>query len=718
MTDLATLADYANPRKKSAAESVAATEVDARDTARVDEPTIAPSNAENKSAKAADIWASSEPIHPSSSVAKYFASRGIEIDDSLPIRCRPAHTARWKYGSAVFAAMDEDGNVLAVTQTYLHPKTGLRPPASDTGTPNGKRTNGPIKGNPIRFPAKPNIIGPLCLTEGPEDAASIRQATGFETWACGGAQYIQYAPIPKSRAVVICRDNDEPGSPADQDIGRAIHRFRQNGVKIVDLATPPEGFKDANEVLMAQGNKGVWDYIDKRVAAQPIPFHAQPAPKPAGGIQWRDYKDKHCTLPAASLRNTVIAINALGIECKLDLFHGKTLIGYRGDIITVQNLVGELTDNALGGIRSIIDKTYGFDPSDNNVFAAVREIACEHAFDPVKDYLDGCEAGWDGKARIDRLLPDYFGAPDTPLNKAIGPLSLNQSVARVRDPACKVDEITVLEGIEGTEKSTGIETLYGKENFSDQSILNVSDREVQELVSGVWGYEIADLTGITRADAERVKAFASRNTDRARKAYGRVREDVPRRCKFWATTNDEEYLASQTGNRRWWPVKVGKVDIIRLRNDRDQLWGEAAARYTAGASIRLDPSLWPTAAEQQEQRRQIDPWEEILRKIPESIVVEAGTPLQHRVQVIWKVDDQERVASGTLLTYVLRIPPAQQHANHGKRLAQAMARLGWQRPEHRKVWIDNLSVNGFWRDDIAKLAVQAGLALEYTGAKQ
>ncbi len=78
--------------------------------------------------------------------------------------------------------------------------------------------------------------------------------------------------------------------------------------------------------------------------------------------------------------------------------------------------------------------------------------------------------------------------------------------------------------------------LASDENFSDQSILAASDKEVQEQLDGVWMHENADLAGMKRADVEQVKAFASRQVDRARPAYGRDREDRPRRSIEWGTT--------------------------------------------------------------------------------------------------------------------------------------------------------------------------------------
>jgi len=282
--------------------------------------------------------------------------------------------------------------------------------------------------------------------------------------------------------------------------------------------------------------------------------------------------------------------------------------------------------------------------------------------------------------------------------RAVGRKHMIASVRRARRPGTKYDDTLVLESAEGKNKSTAIEVLAGKENLSDQTILGVSDREAQEQLTGVWLFEIADLTDMAKAEVNRVKAFASRTTDRARPVYAHVKENRPRRCTMWGTTNDQQYLKSQTGNRRFLPVAVGRIDLVALRKDRDQLWAEAATAEAAGENIMLDESLWAVAAEEQEKRRTIDPWEDTLADMQETIEIEN----RESKQIIWRSKEwpeQERVSTHDLLTYVLRRAVDRQTSADGTRVASIMERLGWQRPDNksRALRINGKSVRGYWR---------------------
>jgi Virulence-associated protein E len=371
--------------------------------------------------------------------------------------------------------------------------------------------------------------------------------------------------------------------------------------------------------------------------------------------------------PKSTAANTRVAIGILGVACSYDAFRDRMEIG--GQLINA--FAGELSDNACVYMRKLIDTQFGFDPGREKILDAAVQLCLENRIDPVREYLDALQ--WDGVARIETWLCKYTGAEDTALNRAFSRISLIAQVRRARQPGVKFDQIVVLEGPEGTGKSSLLTELAVHNYwFSDQTILGLSDRDQQERLRGVWVYEIADLTNVTRAEVEAVKAFASRTEDRARPAFGRVLVALPRRGVIWATTNNREYLRSQTGNRRFWPVLTSKIDLDAFKRDRDQLLAEAAAEEAKGASIVLPPALWGAAAEEQEQRREYDPWEDVLVNV---IGTEMGTK--------------------ELLSNVLYIPTHQQNDYHAKRAAVVMRRLGWEGPKVMR--IDDKLQRGFRR---------------------
>jgi predicted P-loop ATPase len=373
---------------------------------------------------------------------------------------------------------------------------------------------------------------------------------------------------------------------------------------------------------------------------------------------------------------------ALGIVCSYDEFHDRMLVGGH----PIQQWAGELTDAVNVVLRQAIIDQYEFDPGKDNIADAATALCLENCFDPVLDYLDSLD--WDGTPRLGTWVINYLGAADTPLNRAMGELALVAGVRRVRNPGCKFDHVLTLEGGEGTMKSTSIVTLAGVENFSDQTILTASDKEQQELVRGIWIYEIADLAGMRRADVEKIKAFATRTHDRARPAYGRRRVDAPRRCVFFATTNEDEYLQSQTGNRRFWSLKTGvtgAIDIDALRRDRDQLWAEAAEIEAKGEPLMLPKELWGEASAAQDERRQHDPWDDVLAGVKGRLFTNEETGAE-----------EERIASDELLRLYLELPPGKTQNTDALRLRRVMHRLGWSGP--KKLHFGDNSRRGYFRE--------------------
>jgi predicted P-loop ATPase len=71
---------------------------------------------------------------------------------------------------------------------------------------------------------------------------------------------------------------------------------------------------------------------------------------------------------------------------------------------------------------------------------------------------------------------------------------------------------------------------------------------------------------------------------------------------FIASTNEAQYLRDSTGNRRFWPVRIGRVNFDALERDRDQLWAEAVHLFRQGQPWHLTGAEIELAAKEQQQR--------------------------------------------------------------------------------------------------------------------
>jgi hypothetical protein len=378
-----------------------------------------------------------------------------------------------------------------------------------------------------------------------------------------------------------------------------------------------------------------------------------PVPPGRGAVKFK--RGKHGEI-LGTKENAELGLTGLGAECSYDEFHHRIYI--RRD--------EKLTDHAVLLLRHELSRAYGKDFGTVNVGDAVVTLALLNGFNPVTDMLRDAEAAWDGTARLDRLGPDYFHTEDTELARECFRKVMIAAVRRARRPGCKFDQILVMESPEGWDKSSAWAVLAGSENFSDADILGKDARAVQEELADVWIHEIADLSGLTRAEVEHVKAFASRTNDRARPAYGRYLVDQPRQSIEVGTTNADSYLLSTTGNRRFWPFRLGaRVELARLKADRLQLWGEAAAAEARGETLVLDEKLWGAAAVEQEDRRVIDPWEDELANLPDTVVKDAGG-----VQTVTNVAIHDHLGGHR---------GAQLNGASGRKISEIMKRLGWER---------------------------------------
>jgi hypothetical protein len=450
----------------------------------------------------------------------------------------------------------------------------------------------------------------------------------------------------------IVMDNDDAGRQEARTIADRFVKEYKVPLQNIHIVEPPndadEGWDDADPLPdNVTDDDRLAQFITARSLESSIDVANIDQTWPAG-------VDRDGT-PKCHMQNTRAALEKLNVPIYRDTFRDRTFL----DGIQYGNEYRTML---------YVNKIYAeflFTPDDTMMHRAVVSIGTKHLKDPLIEYFDSLV--WDGVKRIDKWLTTYLQAENTELTRAIGAIVLIAAVRRVKQPGCKFDTMLVLEGEQGSGKSKTVEILGG-EFHSSGEIIHLSEKDQLEKLQGVWIQEVAELVGMKQADVNAVKNFLSRRSDRGRPAYGREVLDIPRRCIFIGTTNDSRYLRDETGNRRFWPVRVGDLNEDELIADRDQLWAEAVVRDAARESIVLEKELWEEAAREQDARKIQDPWHERIA----DITIDDCDIAANSAYVLMPVRK--------LYTEILDIPTSQQSPLLSKRVGPIMVEFGWEEP--------------------------------------
>lgn len=210
------------------------------------------------------------------------------------------------------------------------------------------------------------------------------------------------------------------------------------------------------------------------------------------------------------------------------------------------------------------------------VYDAMVKVAYDHVIDSGADYIRGLK--WDGITRLEEWIPTTYHTPNDEYHRAISANYFKGMVKRIIDPGCKFDYVLVLEGPQGIRKSTSLSILAGNLGYAETTMsTETKDFFMQFLGNAI--IEFSEGETLSRTEVKRMKAIITVQVDKFRQPYGRAVVAHPRRCVFAMTTNQQEYLKDETGNRRWLPVAVqGQVDTEWITANREQLLAEAYYR--------------------------------------------------------------------------------------------------------------------------------------------
>lgn len=527
---------------------------------------------------------------------------------------------------------------------------------------------------------------PLLVCEGYATGASLHMATGCAVAITFDAGNL--LPVGKvlreqfpGRPLIFCADDDwkttrPNGEARNPGVEKATNAATILGGQVVAPTfggEREEKWTDFNDLHVAEGLEAVRRQVLAVVR-----------PPAAGG--WKDKLQRsetgaliaHAFNVALILGNDerwsgVIAYNAFSskiVKRRAAPYGGGT---------------GEWSDLDDARVVMWLAEQYNLRTKAAGVIEAVSVVANDHAFHPVREYLQGLE--WDRVPRLEGWLSLIFGVPMSPYTMKVGKRWMISAVARVMEPGCKADAVLILEGAQGAGKSTAL-AILGGDWFMDTPF-NLGDKDGFQVIRGKWIIELGELDSFNKAESTRAKQFFSASVDTYRESYGRRVLDVPRQCVFAGTTNQEEYLKDTTGNRRYWPVTCQKVELEALRELRDQLWAEAVFRYQAGECWWVQREEADQFAEEQDARYTVDAWEYPIRE--------------------WLEDPAsgETVTADRILQGALKLDYGHWGRPEQIRVGYIMQRLGWRRERLAASKKSGVRPWGYKRPESWRVAVAA-----------
>jgi hypothetical protein len=447
---------------------------------------------------------------------------------------------------------------------------------------------------------------PICTAEGEEDVKVLGQhgytATcnhgGAEKWGNQQSQWLKGAVD-----VVLFGDNDEAGR---RHIAKQIRSLKTVGIvpRIAQLDDLPE-HGDIRDWLKTHTSDDLARLIQD---AKPAPDEPSLPPKaddtPGPQTEQRDPWIRGGGGKIISCQhNALFWLTDHGYDQRVASDTFKQCIMVNGSPLT--------DDVAIDMVRQMEASTM-VRWTETHVHSAIVSLGNRRAHSSLTTWLNSLI--WDRKKRLDTFFAHTYGAEYSTYTAACGYVLFISAVARAYEPGCQADVVVVLIGDQGIGKSRGIADLVPDPSwYTDDLGGDLYDRKAGEGLQGKWLIEFGEFARINRATLDVVKAFLSRRVDHYRPAYGRIAKDFPRQCVFVGSTNNDQPL-QDLENRRFMPVRCYN-QIADIAPQRDQLWAEAVYRYRAGESWWVtDKTLLSTVKEQQENARQHDEWEEILRE--------------------------------------------------------------------------------------------------------
>ena len=255
---------------------------------------------------------------------------------------------------------------------------------------------------------------------------------------------------------------------------------------------------------------------------------------------------------------------------------------YTDDITRQPVFKGFPVDNPNTIANQILDDWHElankFPAADKIKLCIDQTLAANHV-NGVLEWLDAID--WDGTSRLEdifKILHLYDNFSKTLVRKW-----LVQCIAMLengKDNQYGIDGVLTLIGKQGDGKTSFFRKLVPsskrKDWFSEGRSLDTENTDSRRQLTKGWIMELGEVDSTTKKEQSSLKALLTASVDEIRKPYQVYAETTYRHVSICASVNKEEYLRDETGNRRWWSIRITQPIDLDAMNQLDiaQLWAE------------------------------------------------------------------------------------------------------------------------------------------------
>ena len=144
----------------------------------------------------------------------------------------------------------------------------------------------------------------------------------------------------------------------------------------------------------------------------------------------------------------------------------------------------------------------------------------------------------------------------------------------------------ILAGPQGVYKSTWIRNLCppALTDYYIEGSLDPENKDSLLETATNFMFNLDDyFAAINSKKINEFKGLLTKNTVKVRRPYARYTEELPKISSFIASSNEQQFLHDQTGNRRFVPFEIRRIDINAAQTiDINQVWAQAYHLFQQG----------------------------------------------------------------------------------------------------------------------------------------